>query len=105
MTDPNSNPNAGELLKTVLDEMLEGFQIISHDWKYLYVNETVAKQGAATKENLLGKTMMECYPGIDKTPLFTQLKKCMENRVSVLMDNEFVYPDGHLGWFKLFIHP
>jgi len=94
-----------QLLEKVLDEMLEGFQVINREWRYLYVNETVARQGKRYKEELIGKTMSEAYPGMDKTPLFKQLQKCMDEKVNIRMDNEFVYPDGSKGWFELFIHP
>lgn len=93
------------VLENVIDEMFEGFQVIDRDWKYVYVNETVAKQGRTTRESLVGKTMMEKYPGIEKTFLFEQLKKCMTERISIKMENEFVYPDQSVGWFQLFIHP
>ncbi len=93
------------MLANVLDEMLEGMQVIDRDWRYLYVNETVARQGKSARNALLGRTMMECYPGIDKTPLFEQLRKSMEQRLSIKMENEFEYPDGSTGWFQLYIHP
>src|SRR5271157_450910 len=51
-------------LQISVDNMIEGCQIIDHDWRYLYVNEAVAKQGRKTKEELLGYTMMQVYPGI-----------------------------------------
>jgi hypothetical protein len=95
----------GALLEKIADEMLEGLQVIGKDWTYLYVNETVARQGKRSKDALIGRTMMECYPGIERTPLFERLKKCMEERVSVGMENEFEYPDGSKGWFQLLIHP
>lgn len=46
-------------LQETLDYMIEGYQIIDYDWRYAYVNETVAKQGRKTKEELLGYTMMQ----------------------------------------------
>ncbi len=85
--------------------MLEGFQVIGYDWKYLYVNATVAVQGQSTVENLLGRTMMECYPGIENTFLFSQLKKCMEERETLNFENEFTYNDGKKSWFELRIEP
>src|SRR5688572_16109699 len=97
--------NIENLLTTVVDEMLEGFQVIGRDFRYLYVNETVAKQGKKRKEELLGKTMMESYPGIEKTFVFDQINKCMNERISIHMENEFVYPDETKGWFRLYIHP
>jgi PAS domain S-box-containing protein len=91
--------------RNTLDKMLEGIQIISYDWKYLYLNNAACKQGAHTKEELLGHTMMEKYPGIEKTELFTVLKKCMEERTQQFMLNNFAYPDGHSAWFELSIQP
>lgn len=93
------------LKNEILDSLIEGFQLISYDWRYLYVNETVANHGKSTKEELLGHTMMEKYPGIDKTPLFNVLEKCMKLRVSENYINEFTFPDGSLGWFELRIQP
>ena len=85
--------------------MLEGCQIIDYDWRYVYVNEAVAKQGRKTKEELLGYTMMQAYPGIDKTELFNHLRNCMTNRVPHQIDNEFTFHDGSKGWFELRIEP
>ncbi len=88
-----------------IDSMLEGVQIIGYDWKYLYVNNAVAKQGKYSKEELLGYSMMEKYPGIDQTHMFQGLRRCMEKRVPLLMENEFAFPDGSKGWFELSIQP
>ena len=92
-------------LQISLDSMIEGCQIIDYDYRYVYVNEAVAKQGRKTKKELLGYSMMQVYPGIDKTEMFSHLRNCMTNRVPHQMDNEFTFPDGSKGWFKLHIDP
>ncbi|MBI4188730.1 MAG: PAS domain S-box protein [Chloroflexi bacterium] len=92
-------------LRATLDGMLEGCQIIGFDWRYLYVNNAVARQGRRTKRALLGHTMMEMYPGIENTEMFARLRDCMEKRVSHRMENEFTFPDGSKGWFQLSIQP
>lgn len=86
---------------SVLDNLLEGCQVIGFDWTYLFVNSTVAAQGKRSKEELLGRTMMECYPGIEHTQMFAELQKCMVERTHHRMENEFTYPDGSKGWFEL----
>ena len=90
---------------SILDSLLEGFQVIDYDWKYLYVNSTVAIQGQNTIEGLIGKTMMECYPGIENTFMFNQLKRCMEERITLQFENEFTYNDKTKSWFELRIEP
>lgn len=90
---------------SILDSLLEGFQVIDYDWKYLYVNSMVASQGQSTVGALIGKTMMECYPGIENTLLFSRLRECMEQRVTLQFENEFTYSDGTSNWFELRIEP
>ncbi len=89
----------------VLDTMMEGCQIIDYDWRYVYVNDALAKQGRAKKGDLIGHTMMEVYPGIENTDLFAILRHCMEHRISTRVDNQFTFPDGGTGWFELSIQP
>ena len=88
-----------------LDSMLEGGQIIGFDGRYLYVNDTAARHGQRAKEELLGRTMVEMYPGIEATEMFAAVRRCMDERVPVHMENLFAYPDGKTGWFELSMQP
>ena len=85
----------------ILDHLIEGFQVIGFDCRYIYVNDAAALHGQKDKEELTGKTMMEVYPGIEKTEMFNTLLRCMEDRLPRRMENEFIFPDGSTGWFDL----
>ena len=89
----------------LLDSMMEGGQIIGFDWRYIYVNPVAASHGRQKAEDLLGRTMMDVYPGIEQTELFAVLRQCMDERISRRLENQFVFPDGRLGWFELSIQP
>jgi len=91
--------------RQTLDNMLEGVQIIGFDWKYLYVNNSLAKHARYSKEELLGHTVMEKYPGIEKSPTFAMYERCFKERVSFQVENEFTFPDGSKGWFELSFQP
>jgi PAS domain S-box-containing protein len=88
-----------------LDNMLEGCQIIGFDWRYLYLNDTAARFGRQPKQELLGHTVMEKYPGIETTEMFAVLRHCMEERVAKHAEFEFTYPDGDTAWFEFSIQP
>ena len=94
-----------ERLRSTLESMMEGCQIIGYDWRYLFLNDSAAIHGLRNKDELLGHTMMECYPGIEKSDMFAALRRCMEERTPHHMVNEFIYPDGSKGWFELSIQP
>ncbi|MBN1265012.1 MAG: PAS domain S-box protein [Anaerolineales bacterium] len=88
-----------------LDEMLEGCQIISPDWHYLYVNEAVASHARVPREKLVGKSMMQVFPGIETTEMFAVLQQCLRERSSQRIENIFYYPDGSSRIFELRIKP
>lgn len=91
--------------RLTLDSMLEGCQIIGADWRYLYLNGAAEEHNRRPKAELLGRTVMECWPGITGTQVFAAEKSCMEKRTTHQLDNEFIFPDGHRGWFRLIIQP
>jgi PAS domain S-box-containing protein len=92
-------------VRAALDTLKEGFQIIGPDWRYVYVNSAAAQHGRRDAAELIGKPMMDVYPGIDATPLFDVLQKCMEQRTSHILENLFTFPDGTTQWFELRIRP
>lgn len=91
--------------RSTLDNLLEGCQIVDRDWRYLYLNGAAEGHARRPVAELLGRTMMECYPGIERTEIFAALKECMDGRGAREIDNEFTYPDGRRAWFHLMIQP
>lgn len=89
----------------IVDHLKEGFQLISSDWRYLYVNDAVVAHSRYKREDLLGKTMMEMYPGIENTAMFDVLRHCRDHCLPANFENEFEYPDGHKAWFELRVQP
>jgi len=89
----------------MFDRMLEGIQIVDAEYRYLYLNETAAAHGHRRREELLGRTMPEMYPGIEHTGVFSSITSCLRDRVPQQLVNEFTYPDGRKGWFDLRMAP
>jgi PAS domain S-box-containing protein len=96
---------AGELPPQVLDTLTEGCQVIGPDYTYRYLNDAAVRQSRRAREALLGRRMEEVFPGIESTPMFAMLQRCMEERVALRTENEFQYPDGGTGQFELRFEP
>ncbi|MGC4088070.1 MAG: ATP-binding protein [Polyangiaceae bacterium] len=92
-------------LAAVIGAMREGLQIIDREWRYVFLNPAAAAHGRQRPEALLGRTMMECYPGIESSDLFKMLERAMNERVPASMVNEFTYPDGVSKTFELRVDP
>lgn len=91
--------------RNTLDHLLEGIQIIDFNWRYIYVNDALTRYSRRTKEELIGHTVMEAYPGVEQTDLFKVLTHCMKERTSQKLETEFVFPDGSRSDFQLSIQP
>jgi len=91
--------------RATLDSLLEGFQVLSPDWTYLYVNPAAARHGRSTPAQLMGRRMTELYPGIEQTPLFEKLERCMTKGEVASFENLFTFEDGSTRWFEIRIQP
>ncbi len=94
-----------ERSRSALDNMLEGCQIIGHDWRYIYLNHSAGVHNRRPNNELLGRRYQDMWPGIEKTVVFKIISNVLEKRVPNHFENEFVFPSGESGWFDLSIQP
>lgn len=101
-----TNTMSRRQIRHTLDSLIEGIQVIDFNWHYLYMNTAVTKQFNNSKQEPGSTTMMERYPGIETTEVFTVLQECMANRTHERLEIEFIYPDPAMEkWFDLSIVP
>jgi len=92
-----------ERFRYALDNMLQGIQIIDFEWRYIYVNQAVTHHARLSEDQLLGRTMMECYPGFEDTKVYGLIRQCMENGESIHFENEFTFVSGEVAYFDMSI--
>ncbi len=90
---------------SLLGNMREGLHLISFDYKYLFLNPAAVSQTKFSEKKIIGKTMMECFPGIEHTEMFSKLRESMEKRTAQVFDYEHTYPDQSKKWFELRFSP
>jgi PAS domain S-box-containing protein len=98
-------PGETDRYRRTLDSLIEGFQIIGRDWTYLYVNPAAARHANLLPEDLCGRKMWDVFPGIDQTPTFELLSRCMTERTNAAVENLFTFPDGTSRWFQIRVSP
>lgn len=92
-------------MNNLIENMIEGAQLIGYDWKYLYINKALENQAGVKRENLIGKTMTEVYPGIENSDMFHHLEASMLQKKPMVFNNEFKFPDGRTEYFELSVQP
>lgn len=89
----------------VFDNLPEGVQALNFEWKYVYLNDIAVNQSKLKREDLLNHSIVELYPGVEKTEMFEALSFVMKERVSKNMINKFEYADKSVSYFNLYIEP
>jgi PAS domain S-box-containing protein len=97
--------NNEKKFRDTLDGMFEGIQIHDFNFRYLYVNDALVKFSTYTREELIGFTLMEKYPGIEQSDLFKSIERCLTERVSEHLETTFTFPNGTKADFELSIEP
>jgi PAS domain S-box-containing protein len=92
-----------ERSRNVLNNLLEGCQIIGFDWKYIYLNKTAEIHNRRPNNELIGNRYMDMWPGVEETEVFKIIKRTLETRIPDHFENVFIFPDGSSGWFDLSI--
>jgi FixJ family two-component response regulator len=92
-------------LRDTLDNLMEGCQIFSFDWKCLYVNNSLMSQMHKSREELFGHTITEIYPKIEATNLFVALDQCMKERNPQRVISEIAFSDSFRSTFDLSLLP
>ncbi|MBI5900529.1 MAG: response regulator [Rhodocyclales bacterium] len=92
-------------MRTLLDSMLEGCQIVGFDWRYRYINRAAELHNRRPREQFLGRTVGECWPGVDEREIHARQKSCLEQRLTHQFDTRLRFPDGGTGWFRLIFQP
>ncbi len=94
-----------ERYRATLDNTLEGCQLLDFHWRYLYLNEAASRHNRRPNSDLLGRTMMEAWPGIEASHVFQLLRRCMTERIALHEETEFQFADGTSAWFDVRCQP
>jgi len=87
--------------RSTIESLTEGFQLVGFDWRHIYANAAAVKNSRLSHEQLIGRTLQECFPGIENTAMFTSFLATMQDRLPRRITAEYQFPDGKRGWFDI----
>jgi PAS domain S-box-containing protein len=94
-----------ERLERTLDSMKEGYTIMDRQLRYVYVNRAGAEHTHLTREQLLGHSPLELYPGFEGTEIHLALQGALDSGVPTRVEEQLLHADGETGYFELAIQP
>ena len=94
-----------ERLRGVLDGMAEGFGLLAPDFTILEHNLEALRLDGRTRDEIVGRSQWEVYPGSENSELGRVLKRAMAERQPALLEYRYVWQDGHARWLEMRAYP
>ncbi len=91
--------------RAIVEGMLEGVALLDHEWRFLYVNEAGARNLGGAREELLGQSVFDHYPGLRGSPVHDRFARCLEDRQPQRFEASFPGGDGSTHWFEFSVQP
>ncbi len=91
--------------RSLLQSISDSVYVLDKNWKHIIVNDAAAKFTGFTKEQLLNSSLLDLFPGVEKTPFFKAFQKAMHKRVAQSVENEYNFPDGRKAYYEVNIYP
>lgn len=89
----------------VLEGMGEAFVLLDRSFRIVDINAEGLRLEARARDEIIGGVHWEVWPGAESSELGHLLKRAMSERVSVTIENRYVWPDGREGWFEVRAYP
>ncbi|OLN22060.1 hypothetical protein BTO30_11620 [Domibacillus antri] len=86
----------------ILESMTDAFYSVDDDWRFTYVNKGAASILGKSKEELIGKRLLEALPEAENTEIMTVYEKAMRTRENVHFES---YYPPFATWFELYVYP
>lgn len=81
-------------LKLVLENTSEGIVILDKNLTYTFWNKAEEKLTDIKKEEVLGKTVEEAFPGFEKSDFYKMYQRILESGKPEEMTADFTLPNG-----------
>lgn len=89
-------------IQHLLDTMSDGFVMLDHDWRYVFVNRRAGEICNRVPELMIGRTLQEEFPEVIGQPFYTAYQRVMNERVTLQLEEYFPPWDR---WFETRLFP
>ena len=94
-----------ERLRRVLDGMREGFGLLAPDFTVLEHNREALWMDGRAREEIVGRSHWDAFPGTETSELGRLLKKAMAERAPVSLEHQYAWEEGRALWLEMRAYP
>ena len=91
--------------RRVLDGMEEGFALLDREFRVIDINAEGLRLEGREREDIVGRTHWEAWPGSGESELGELLKAAMAERRPIRLEHRFDWEDGRETWLETRAYP
>jgi PAS domain S-box-containing protein len=91
--------------RLLLESITDGVLVADRELRYILVNDKLSYIARMPKEKLLGRRMIDLFPGIEETVFFRTYRQVLETGTPATAIDEFTFPDGRKNWLEVHTYP
>ena len=91
--------------RSILDGMSEGFARLDSDFRIRDINVEAMRLDERVREDLIGLTHWEAYPGSEASELGKLYRRAMQERTPVALEHRYQWQEGHSAWLAMRAYP
>lgn len=92
-------------LRSVLDGMAEGHAYLAPDFTILDINAEGLRLDTRPRDEIVGRTHWEAFPGSEDLELGRVYKRVMAERVPASLEHRYEWEDGRVTWLEMRAYP
>ncbi|MBC7492621.1 MAG: PAS domain-containing protein, partial [Novosphingobium sp.] len=92
-------------LGLVVDSIADGFGLLAPDFTILRLNSEAYRIDGRPREDLIGRSHWEVYPGTEHSELGKLYKQAMVDRLPVRIEHRYAWPDGRVSDLETRVFP
>ena len=89
----------------VLENMEEGFTLFDPEFRILEVNEASLRMVRLTRDEMIGRSHWDRFPGTYDSALGTMYRRVAAERRALTLEHLYLFPDGRARWFEVRAFP
>ncbi|MBH8577283.1 PAS domain S-box protein [Nostocaceae cyanobacterium CENA369] len=94
-----------ERLRDVLNSMTEGFALLGGDFTILDVNEETLRLDGRSRDELIGRTHWDAFPGTEDSPVGEIFMRVARERIPASLEHVYRWSDGRSSWLDMRAYP
>ena len=91
--------------RTLLESITDSVFVVDHTFHYALVNEAACRLAGRRRDEMLGKSIFEIFPGFDETEFLPACREAIRSRAQRTLEGSYPSEGEEKRWYEISLYP